>query len=180
MPRTLTLLILATLLAPAALAQSQHSTHTLELDEGATPKGTLADVAWIAGHWRGEALGGTAEEIWSPPLGNSMMGVYRLVKDGQVSFYEILTIAAESETLILRLKHFHPDLAGWEERGESVDFPLVRAEPGKAYFSGMTFLLKDEDTLEVYVANRQKDGTVGELAFLYRRFRPAPTGEPEG
>lgn len=163
---------LATLLAvPAALAQSPHSAHTLKLDDGAKrPGANLADVAWITGHWRGEALGGVVEEVWSPPLGGSMMGMYRLVKDDAVSFYEILTIVEEEGSLVLRLKHFHADLKGWEEKDQTVDFPLVKVGPGKAFFSGMSFLRRGEGELAVYVATRRNDGSVGELEFLYRRF----------
>mgnify|MGYP003712231237 FL=1 len=62
---------------------------TLQLSEGeSSPKANLEDVSWIEGHWTGEAFGGIAEEIWSAPLGNSMMFVFRLVNDDKVSFYE--------------------------------------------------------------------------------------------
>ncbi len=47
---------------------------------GNSPEATLEDVSWIAGHWKGEAFGGIAEEIWSPPLGDSMMFVFKLAK----------------------------------------------------------------------------------------------------
>ena len=37
---------------------------TLQLSEGqASPPANLSDVAWIAGHWQGEAFGGTAEDM---------------------------------------------------------------------------------------------------------------------
>jgi len=50
--------------------------HTMEWEEGMTsPEMQLADVAWIAGHWKGEAFGGIAEEVWTPPMGESMMFV---------------------------------------------------------------------------------------------------------
>jgi len=43
----------------------------------------------LQGHWKGEAFGGITEEIWSPPLGDSMMFVFKLVDEGKVVFYEI-------------------------------------------------------------------------------------------
>ena len=64
---------------------AQQTGHILELSkDGISPQATMADVEWIQGHWTGEALGGQVEEIWSPPLGDSMMGSFKLVHDGKV------------------------------------------------------------------------------------------------
>jgi hypothetical protein len=64
-----------------------YSQNTLTLNGGKSPKATLNDVSWISGHWKGEAFGGLTEEIWAPPFGNSMMGSFKLVENGIVSFY---------------------------------------------------------------------------------------------
>ena len=77
---------------------------------GKSPAATLEDVSWIAGHWKGEAFGGIAEEIWSPPLGDSMMFVFKLVSEGEVQFYEVGHIQQTGETILLQLKHFHGSL----------------------------------------------------------------------
>jgi len=52
-----------------------------------SPKATLEDVAWISGYWKGEAFNGEVEEIWSSPLGNSMVATFKLVVDDEVKFY---------------------------------------------------------------------------------------------
>lgn len=93
---------------------AQEEAHILELaKDGTSPEATINDVKWIQGHWKGEALGGQVEEIWSPPLGDSMMGSFKLVQEGQVKFYEIITLSETENTLILRLKHFDSKLKGW-------------------------------------------------------------------
>lgn len=149
----------------SSLAQREH---TLVLGAGISPPATLNDMAWIAGHWRGEAFGGQTEEIWSPPLGGSMMCVFRLITDNQVSFYEIVTLAEEKNSLIIRLKHFHRDLKGWEEKDKTVDFPLVKMGENRAYFDGMTFEQVGADQLNVYVMI----GNAGEeKEVLFRYFR---------
>ena len=61
-----------------------------------SPKGSINEVAWIAGHWQGKAFGGIVEETWSPPLGGSMMCVFKLVVESEVRFYEIVTISEEN------------------------------------------------------------------------------------
>jgi hypothetical protein len=105
-------LALAALLPSLALAQSKQTANTLKLDARENmPKATIADAAWLAGHWAGEGLGGFAEEVWSPPHGNSMMGMFRVVgKDGKVTLHEILTLVERDGSLVLKLKHFDADL----------------------------------------------------------------------
>ncbi len=136
-------------------------------DSVSSPPATLADVSWIAGHWVGEAFGGQTEEIWSPPAGGSMMCAFRLIAEGKTQFYEIEQISEEGGSLILRLKHFHADLKGWEEKDETVDFRLLRVSPYKVFFDGMTFERISETEMDVYVLI-EEEGKAEEVKFAYR------------
>lgn len=159
--------------AQAAIAQKPYTQNTMKLNEGTRPPATLQEAAWIVGHWRGEALGGIVEEIWAPPAGNSMMGMFRLVKeDGTVGFYEMLTLVEEEGSLIIRLKHFHADMKGWEEKDEVVEFPFVYATKERIFFDGMTFAKMGDEELAIYVANEQADGRTRELEFRLKKVTP--------
>ena len=150
--------------------------HTLFLqDKQPSPSATINDAAWIAGYWRGEAWGGTTEEIWSKPLGGSMMASFKFVNDGQVQFYELLTIKEHEQTLILKLKHFNPNLHGWEEKDESVDFRLVKQTPNKLYFEGYTFERIKPDEMNVYVVI-DNNGKKKETQFHFTRL---PNNAPD-
>lgn len=145
--------------------------NTLTLGEGESgPEASIDQVAWIEGHWRAEALGGVAEEYWSAPAGNAIMGMFRLLRNDRTVFYEIFTITEESGSLMLRLKHFNPDLKGWEEKDETVDFPLVKISAEGVWFDGLTMLKADSDNMVVYVRSESQDGTVSELVFPYKRM----------
>jgi hypothetical protein len=145
--------------------------NTLLFDETAgSPKADLSVVAWIAGHWRGEAFGGVAEEIWTPPLGDSMMAAFKLSVNDQVKFYELETISEQGDTLILRLKHFSSDMHGWEEKEETVDFKLVKVTDDKVYFDGMTFENISDDEMNVYVII-EDEGEEQETRFNYRKVK---------
>lgn len=160
------------LFANISFAQEQLTEHTLKLSRGSTGEAAkIEDVAWIAGNWSGEALGGWCEEIWSERNAGSMMGVFRLIRNDRPAFFEILTIVEQDSTLILRLKHFHFNLKGWEEKDETVDFPLVEVEGQTAYFSGMTFQRKSESELMIYMAFKQKDGSYREGKFQYKKAK---------
>jgi catechol 2,3-dioxygenase-like lactoylglutathione lyase family enzyme len=153
--------------------QEKITEHTLKLGPGAkSPPATLADMAWLTGRWVGPALGGEAEEIWSPPRAGSMMGMYRLVRDGKPVFYEFQTLVEVRGSLILRLKHFNPDLIGWEEKQKTIEFPLVGLQGGIIQFEGMSFHRQGDARLTVYLAIEGKDGAVHEEAFSYTRALP--------
>lgn len=140
-------------------------TNILALKENQpSPNAKLSDISWIAGHWIGEAFGGITEEIWTEPMGGSIMGSFRVVKDGKVLFYELETITEEEETLILRLKHFSPLLIGWEEKDVTVDFKLVKVTDSRVYFDGFTFERINENRINTYVLIKGK-----EMKFSFQR-----------
>ncbi len=138
-------------------------------DNDISPKATLEDVSWVTGNWKGEAFGGIAEEIWSPPLGDSMMFVFKLVTEGKVQFYEVGHIQQRDETLILQLKHFHGSLKGWEEKDETVDFKLVKLEGDNIYFDDFTIERISENEINMYVVVGDEDGSSKEVKFNYKR-----------
>ncbi|MEM1116341.1 MAG: DUF6265 family protein [Bacteroidota bacterium] len=161
------------LLAVPALAQAPLTEHTLARTDSVSPPATLDDVAWLVGSWHGPGLGGTSDEVWLPPVGGAMPGMYRLVQEGQPVFYEIWAIREVGGSLVLDLKHFDPDLTSWEDRDENTTFDLVRVEGQTAWFDGLTYHLADPDTLQIWVALRE-GSAVTEASLTLRRRPVAP------
>ena len=123
----------------------------MSLTKGETsPKASLEEIAWMEGHWKGEAFGGITEEIWSPPLGGSMMFSFKLVVDGVVNFYELGHIRELDATLVYELKHFGGDLKGWEEKEEVKTFKLIKVGVNRLYFDGFTFERVNENEINIY------------------------------
>lgn len=60
---------------------------------------TLADLAWIAGHWAGEENGTKTEEAWFAPNGGLMLGMNREVRASGKAFFEYLRIEERKEGL---------------------------------------------------------------------------------
>ena len=89
------ILALAFVMAAPALAGAQG---------GPGVKATLADLAWIAGHWVNEEGGDLSEEVWTAPTGDSMQGMWRYVAAGRVKIFEALTIVEDAEGVTLRLR----------------------------------------------------------------------------
>lgn len=158
------------ILCVPAFAQVKNTENTLKLAAGQTSeKASIADMAFLAGAWTGTGLGGFSEEVWSKPQGGVMMGTYRLIKDEKPVFYEMLWLMETEGTLILRLKHFNPDLTGWEEKDKTVDFKFVKKDGKRMYFSGLTFDQVSNNELNIYLALRQRDGTLKEETFKMKR-----------
>lgn len=165
----------AALVTVTADAQTKLTENTVLRDEG-TPRAsvTVADLAWLAGHWQGEGLGGIVEEFWAPQLGESMMGAFKLVANDRVEFQEMMMITPDSVAgLALVLKHFDPDMKGWEHQDSVMAFRLVRVAPGFAYFSGLTFERVGSDGLRIYLAMRRDDGVSTEVRMNYHRVGSA-------
>ena len=170
MKRFVTVTAAFVVLFVSGLAQVKNTDNTLKLSEGhAGEKATIADISFLSGPWIGTGLGGVSEEIWSKPQGGTMMGVYRLIKADKPVFYEMMWMLETEGTLILRLKHFNPYLTGWEEKDKTVDFKFVKKDGNRLYFSGLTFELASKDELNLYLALRQKDGSLKEEVFRMKR-----------
>jgi hypothetical protein len=165
------LFILLILLTSIPVFGQENFPNTLSYDkEVGSPKADINSLRFIVGHWKGEAFGGITEEIWTAPLGGSMMGAFKLVVDDQVNFYEIETITTINGSLILRLKHFHSNLKGWEEKDETVDFRLVKVLDDKIYFDDFTFEKISDDEINLYVVIENGEER-NEVKFNYKRVK---------
>ena len=157
------------LVAIEASAQSQRTEHTYQLDTPeARPAATLEDVAMLVGSWTGEAFGSTFEASWHPPSAGSMVGLFKLLGDEGVNFYEILLLVEEEGSLSLKVKHFTTAFEAWEDKDEYTRFRFVRAEDDAVHFQGISFYRINDDELRAYIVMRSGD-ELREEQLVYRR-----------
>ncbi|MEQ8926868.1 MAG: DUF6265 family protein [Fulvivirga sp.] len=115
---------------------------------------------WLVGSWEGEGLGGLNYESWSTPEEGVMMGMFRHSRNGKVIFYEFCRISDVG----LQLKHFNPDLTGWEQKEEMVTFPFLSMSEDEIVFDGLVMELINQNELKIVVQLEQ-----GETTFNYKR-----------
>ena len=153
-------------------AQPVGTPATRTLTPGAErPAASVSDFAWLAGEWEGEGLGAPVTESWSRPQAGQMAGHFVLVGEDGVSFYELMQIVPDGDSLTMRLRHFGPRLIGWEDNsGKAVAFPLVAVEPGSWFFDGLTIRRSGADAMTVTV-RMGENGNITEAPFVYRRIR---------
>ena len=93
MLRSLVLLLLFAAAGPAPAA-----------DPLATPH-RVADLAWLAGHWRGLGDEKDSEEIWTEPKNGTMVGMYRESTIGK-SMFEFLILEDDAKGIVKRFRHY--------------------------------------------------------------------------
>ena len=142
----------------------------------ATAPASLADVAFMAGHWLGGEGGDVSEEVWTAPEGDSMLGMWRYVSKGQARVLELLSLRAEPDGVTLRLRHFDPRLVAREDKESPLVLRLVRRAPGEATFegpavgaAGTVWLTYRREGADGLVSILDKGGSPQEF-----RFRRAP------
>ncbi|MDX5339200.1 MAG: DUF6265 family protein [Cyclobacteriaceae bacterium] len=102
-------------------------------------QGKVEDMSWLTGYWTGTGLGGECEEVWMPAQDGHMIGTFRFWSEGKLVFSEFMNFVQDGESITLKLKHFNPDLSGWEEKEEWTTFKLIEMGTQEAYFNGLTF-----------------------------------------
>ena len=153
----------------AAYAADPRTEHTFSLADGELPpSATLDDARWLVGSWAGTAFGQQFEEVWNPPSAGSMVGLFKLIGDDGVAFYEIMLMTIEDGTLSLKVKHFNADFTAWEEKGDFVDFRLVAVGEDALHFSGISFYRVDDDHIDAYIVMRNH-GELSEHKLVYER-----------
>ena len=126
---------------------------------------TIDDFAFLSGAWSGTGFGGISEEIWMPPSGGRMFGIFKQSTTEELTFTEFLEIVETEEGWILRLKHFNPDFTGWEEKDDYVTFRLQEVAENKAVFGGLSYEIVENGHLEIRLRLRQDDGSINTAIF---------------
>jgi hypothetical protein len=130
----------------------------------------LEDLSFICGHNRGELNGAIIDEHWSEVGGDTMIGMFRQIRNGKAEMYEFLTIEQTSTGLVLRLKHFDPGLVGWEEKAQASSYPLISWKPNEAVFerpdkaTRLTFRSTSRETLDVILERTGKKSEIFQYA----------------
>lgn len=146
-----------------------------------SPAASIADAGWLVGQWAGEGIGGAeALESWLVPSGDTMVGTFvQETAEGGIQFTEHMYLMELEGSLVVKLKHFNPDLTGWEDKEGMVTFRLLAAEPCALYFNALTYRCVDPEAgsasgLIVAVRMKSDKPEPQELVFRFHRQQPEP------
>ena len=135
----------------------------------------LQPLAFLSGRWTSDSAEGQEEEYWSQATGRSMVGTFRVLKDGDAVFYEFWVIEVEDGKAIFKMKHFDRGLLGWEEEADMVRLTLSVRNGQDVLFSKSDGSLslryqRNGDEL-VSTLRRVKDGKTKEDVFHLHRSK---------
>jgi hypothetical protein len=139
------------------------------------PDAALQPLAFLSGRWTSDSAEGQEEEYWSRAAGKSMVGTFRVVKDGDAVFYEFWVIEVEDGKAIFKMKHFDRGLVGWEEKADAVRLNVSVSGGQDVLFSNPDGSLslryqRNGDEL-VSTLRRVKDGKTKEDIFHLHRSK---------
>jgi hypothetical protein len=131
----------------------------------------IQSLAWLAGCWEGTyANGRTVSEQWMKPLGNTMMGMSRTVRNEKTVAYEHVRIEQRDDGSL----HYVANPSGQQE----ASFRLTTAEgnmlvfenPSHDYPQRIIYELVSADSVSARVEGTV-DGVLRSSGFPYRRVR---------
>jgi hypothetical protein len=134
-----------------------------------TPRIDLADLAWLEGCWDGTAFAKAATECWMRAPNGRLTGMFQLLDGEQQQFSEIFVLDHFEDGAELRLKHFHPNLHGWEERDQYLRFVLKETAPGLARFDGLLYQLEQDGSLRIELRMKRGEESFTERMLFRRR-----------
>ncbi len=178
------LIPLAAVAAPvlARVTPAGATTRSSEDDLSAASGGSrhrIEELAWLAGAWAGDGLGGQVELHWTRPDGGSMAGMSRLVQDGKTGFFEFHLIEQDDKGVTLRFQHFNPGYTAWEKNGPLL-LDLVETTTGRAVFQSrdpkqsparMVYGLREDNGLGVLFDSPEAFGGPISFELRYERIR---------
>lgn len=115
---------------------------------------TLADMAFLEGHWQGTFNGGPIEAVWVAPAGDNFAGFIRMMKDNKITLYEILVYEQTDRGPVSMVKHFKPGLIGQEEKEQSDRYRFVEGGKNRA------LLEKEDGSVRIIYEKRGNDQLV--------------------
>lgn len=142
----------------------------------------LDQIGWMQGSWTATVNGDYLDEFWSPPQGDSMIGMFRWNKKGTLWMCEMMTIVTEGENIVLRIKHFDRSLVGWEEKDKAVTLPLVKQSSDESVFERaanpqekieplrLTYRKTGADSMDIILEEKEK-GQDRRIEFHFTRLR---------
>ena len=123
-----------------------------EIKAQSAKAGSVADVQFIKGQWKAtQPDGRTIEGSWLAPVGENMVGMMRMMKDGKVTMYEMLAYENSDQGFVSLVKHFKPGLTGHEEKDKQDRYKFLEASKDKAYFE------KEGEALRILYEKRSEN-----------------------
>jgi hypothetical protein len=127
---------------------------SLQCNAQSVKPGTLNDIRFLDGRWKGTYNGGPIEASWTAPEGNNIVGFIRMIKDDKPALYELFAFEQTEKGPVAYVKHFKPGMIAVEEKEVSDTYNFVEAKKNQALFE------KDDATVRIIYELRKQNQLV--------------------
>lgn len=131
----------------------------------------IAQLGWLAGMWRADALGGKVEDVWTPATNGEMLSTFKaLPAGGGVGRYEFRSIRMINGKLTFQELAFGGDMK--PVNGPPLS-PLNEIDAKHAQFGTFTFETTGPNTMTVslMLPDRADPSKMTRAKILYTRVR---------
>ncbi len=100
-----------------------------------------------------------------------MGGYARGYDDKGLMFNEIITLSQLDDGLVFTVKHFSPELHGWESQNKPILRRLLKREDKVWYFDTVTYVQIDEDNYMIYILLPNDKGEARIVTIPHTRIK---------
>lgn len=151
---------------------------TIQLSANAQTKtGSLNDIAFLEGRWRGTYNGGPINGSWTAPEGDNIVGYLRMMKDGKATLYEIFAFEQTEKGPVAHVKHFKPGLISLEEKEVSDTYNFIESTKNTALFEKndasvrIIYELRSKNQLVIQRGASENGKWIFKDLFVFERLR---------
>jgi hypothetical protein len=130
--------------------------------------GTLNDISFLNGRWKGTFNGGPIEASWTAPEGNNIAGFIRMIKDDKPALYELFAFEQTEKGPVAHVKHFKPGMIALEEKEVSDTYIFIEAKKNQALFE------KDDISVRIIYELRKQNQLVIQKGTMEQGTGQAP------
>jgi hypothetical protein len=135
----------------------------------AVKTGTLNDIRFLDGRWKGTYNGGPIEASWTAPEGNNIAGFIRMIKDDKPALYELFAFEQTQKGPVAYVKHFKPGMIALEEKEVSDTYNFIEAKKNQALFE------KDDASVRIIYELRKQN----QLVIQRGKLEEGTSGTPK-
>lgn len=137
--------------------------------------GSVRNLDFLTGHWRGVAGDDFFEEYWLPEMFSNKACIFRWLKKGVVYIYEIIALVERDGEIHMLLRHFNEAFTAWEEKDSPRDFVVTEISDTEVILINTQnpesgFLKYDaskENTLEFF--DHEPDGAIN-FSLVFKKI----------
>lgn len=108
----------------------------------------INQLAWLAGMWRADAMGGQVEDVWTPATNGEMLSTMKMMQGGKVGRYEFRSIRMIDGKLTFQELGFGGDMKA--AAGPPLS-PLTTIDAKHAVFGTFVFENTGPNTMTVTI-----------------------------